>query len=139
MKEERRDFFVSYNSADREWAEWIAWTLEQAGYSTIVQAWDFRPGSNFVLEMQQAAQQAERLIAVLSPDYLAASFPQPEWASAFAGDPEGLKRRLVPVMVRQCEPSGLLAAVVQIRLVGLDGTGHERRCLPVSHLAGQSR
>src|SRR5258708_325404 len=22
------DFFVSYNQADRKWAEWIAWTLE---------------------------------------------------------------------------------------------------------------
>jgi hypothetical protein len=118
--DERKDFFISYNRADREWAEWIAWTLEEAGYSTILQAWDFRPGSNFVLEMQRAAQEADRLIAVLSPDYLAAGFPQAEWASAFAEDPQGLKRRLVPVMVRQCEPPGLLATVVQIRLYDLD-------------------
>ena len=32
------DFFVSYTSADRAWAEWIAWQLEQAGYQVIVQA-----------------------------------------------------------------------------------------------------
>jgi TIR domain len=25
-------FFVSYTSADRTWAEWVAWQLEQAGY-----------------------------------------------------------------------------------------------------------
>jgi TIR domain len=118
--DEGKDFFVSYNNADREWAEWIAWTLEEAGYSTILEAWDFRPGSNFVLEMQKAAQKADRLIAVLSPDYLAAGFPQPEWASAFAGDPQGLERRLVPVIVRQCDPSGLLATVVQIRLYDMD-------------------
>jgi TIR domain len=43
------DFFISYNKADRAWAEWIAWQLEQAGYQTTNQAWDFRPGSNFVL------------------------------------------------------------------------------------------
>ena len=24
------DFFISYNKADREWAEWIAWQLEEA-------------------------------------------------------------------------------------------------------------
>jgi TIR domain len=35
---EAKDFFISYNSADARWAEWIAWTLEQAGYSTILQA-----------------------------------------------------------------------------------------------------
>lgn len=63
-----KDFFVNYNKADRPWAEWIAWRLEEAGYSTVIQAWDFRPGSNFVLEMHRAAQEAERTVAVLSPD-----------------------------------------------------------------------
>jgi len=29
------DFFVSYTSADRTWAEWIAWQLEQAGYQVM--------------------------------------------------------------------------------------------------------
>src|SRR3954470_9794313 len=38
----KRDFFISYNRADRTWAEWIAWQLEQAGRSFIVQAWHFR-------------------------------------------------------------------------------------------------
>ena len=50
-----KDFFISYNKADRAWAEWIAWTLEEAGYSTTIQAWDFQAGGNFVLEMQKAA------------------------------------------------------------------------------------
>src|SRR4029077_13431766 len=43
----RKDFFISYTHADRTWAEWIAFQLEEAGYITILQAWDFRPGSNF--------------------------------------------------------------------------------------------
>ena len=78
------DFFVSYNKADRQWAEWIAWHLEQAAYTTVIQAWDFRPGGNFVMQMQQAASRAERTVAVLSPDYLSSRFTQPEWAAAFA-------------------------------------------------------
>jgi hypothetical protein len=41
-----KDFFISYNSADKGWAEWIAWQLEEAGYTTILQAWDFRWRSN---------------------------------------------------------------------------------------------
>lgn len=45
-----KDFFVSYNKADRRWAEWVAWQLEEAGYTTMLQAWDLRPGSSFVLE-----------------------------------------------------------------------------------------
>lgn len=113
------DFFISYNKADRAWAEWIAWQVEQAGYKTIVQAWDFRPGSNFVLEMQRAASEAERTIAVLSPDYLTALFTQPEWTAAFAKDPTGIKGTLLPVRVRKCDLEGLLPQIVHIDLAGL--------------------
>ena len=60
-----RDFFVYYNRADRGWAEWIAWQLEDAGYTTVLQAWDFVPGANFVVEMDRAAQRSKRTIAVL--------------------------------------------------------------------------
>src|SRR5712691_9911641 len=96
------DFFVSYTAADERWAEWIAWTLEEGGFDVVLQKWDFTAGSNFVLEMQKAAADAKRTIAVLSPDYLSASrFGASEWASAFATDPDGMKRTLVPVRVRE--------------------------------------
>jgi hypothetical protein len=117
---EKKDFFVSYNRADREWAEWIAWQLEEEGYTTIIQAWDFRPGGNFVIDMQRAADQARRTIAVLSPDYLQALYTYPEWAAAFAQDPTGEKGTLLPVRVRECELKGLLPQIVYIDLVGLD-------------------
>jgi hypothetical protein len=115
-----KDFFISYNRADRSWAEWIAWHLEEVGYTTILQAWDFRPGSNFVLEMHQAATEAERTIAVLSPEYLASLFTQPEWAAAFAQDPTGDRGILVPVSVKQCDLQGLLSQTITIELVGLN-------------------
>jgi tetratricopeptide (TPR) repeat protein len=113
------NFFISYNSADRFWAEWIAWHLEEARYTTVLQAWDFRPGSNFVQEMQNAVSDAERTIAVLSPDYLTSSFTQPEWEAAFARDPTGKKGLLVPVRVRECNPKGLLPQIVYIDISGL--------------------
>jgi len=74
-----KDFFVSYTHADRQWAEWIAWQLEEAGFTTLLQAWDFRPGTNFVNEMDRATTEAERTIAVLSPDYHTSQFAAPEW------------------------------------------------------------
>ncbi|MDI5982535.1 toll/interleukin-1 receptor domain-containing protein [Amycolatopsis magusensis] len=116
----KADFFISYNSTDSSWAEWIAWTLEQAGYTTLIQQWDFRPGSNFAIEMQHALERAERVIAVLSEDYLAADFTQPEWAAAFAVDPVGLQRTLIPIMVRSCQPPALLNAIIHIKLYGMD-------------------
>ena len=110
------DYFVSYTSADRPWAEWIAWELEAAGCSTIVQAWDMQPGANFVVEMQRATRAAERTIAVLSPAFLESPYCEAEWAAAFAKDPVGLRRALVPVRVRDCDPVGLLGPIVYLRI-----------------------
>jgi TIR domain len=62
-------FFVSYTSADVAWAEWVAQTLEEAGYRTVLQAWDFRPGDNFIQRMDQALAEADRVVAVLSAAY----------------------------------------------------------------------
>ena len=117
-----KDFFISYNSGDKSWAEWTAWTLEEAGYTTVLQAWDFRPGSNFVLEMQRAASEAERTIAILSPSYLDALYTWPELAAAFMRDPTGEKGTLLPIRVQKCELKGLLPAIVYIDLVDLDET-----------------
>jgi len=117
-----KDFFISYNKADKAWAEWIAWVLEEANYATVLEAWDFRPGSNFALDMDKAAREAERTITVLSPDFVTALYTQPEWAAAFARDPTGEKGILVPVLVRECDLEGLLAQIVYVKLVGLNET-----------------
>jgi tetratricopeptide (TPR) repeat protein len=113
-----KQFFISYNKADRDWAEWVAWTLEEEGYSVVIQAWDFRPGGNFVLEMHKAAAQTEKTVPILSEDYLKAEFTHPEWAAAFARDPQGQVRTLVPVRVKVCEPGGLLGQIIYVDLVG---------------------
>lgn len=115
-----KDFFISYNSRDKAWAEWIAWQLETAGFTTTIQAWDFRPGNNFVVEMDRASKEATRTIAVLSEHYLASSFTPPEWATAFADDPMGINRSVVPVRVAECDVQGLLGPIVYIDLVDLD-------------------
>ena len=124
-----KDFFISYNNRDKTWAEWTAWTLEEAGYSTILQAWDFRPGSNFVLEIQQAAAETERTITILSPAYLDALYTQPEWAAAFAQDPAGENGTLLPVCVQKCDLKGLLPAIIHINLVDLDETAAKEALL----------
>lgn len=124
-----KDFFISYNSADRTWAEWIAWQLEEVGYTVYVQAWDFRPGSNFIVEMQGAAVEAACTIVVLSPDYLAASFTRPEWAAAFAHGTTSEKGALLPVRVRECDIKGLLHSIVYVDLFKLDESSAKRALL----------
>src|SRR3954468_11504123 len=112
--DDKRDFFISFNKADRDWATWTAWTLEDAGYKVLFQDWDFT--GNFVLKMHEAIKRSHRMIAVLSPDYLTSLFTAPEWAAVFRQDPTSARDLLVPVRVRECEPDGLLAQIVYLDL-----------------------
>ena len=114
------DFFISYTETDCVWAKWIAWRLEAAGYTTVLQAWDFRPGGAWVAQMQAAVTAARRTLAVLSPDYISSTHGAAEWQAAYAEDPDGSAGRLVPVRVRECQPEGLLASRTWIDLIGLD-------------------
>ncbi len=113
-----KDFFISYNKADKQWAEWIAWILEEAKYSVEIQAWDFRPGENFVLRMQEATAKTDRTIAVFSQDYLNAEYTHPEWAARFTQDPQGKQRKLIPIRVRECNLEGLHSPMINIDLIG---------------------
>jgi hypothetical protein len=125
----REGLFISYRSADQSWAEWISWELEAAGYTVFVQAWDFRPGQNFVHQMQQGASSCRRTIAVLTPAYFESGFARAEWYSAFARDPTGEAGLLLPVRVQECDIEGLLGQVIYIDLVGLEKTQARERLL----------
>ena len=114
------NFFISYNRADQDWAKWIAWEVEEAGYKVIIEAWDFGPGGNFVQKMDKAVAEAKRTIAVLSQNYLSAQFAFAEWAAAFAQDPTVEKGKLVTVRIADCDLKGLLSTIDYIDLVGLD-------------------
>jgi hypothetical protein len=105
------DFFVSYTQADRAWAEWIAWILEEDDHRVLVQAWDFVPGSNWIQGMQAGTRDAARTIAVLYPDYLESVYGGAEWQAAWSQDPDGTSRKLLVVRVRACDWPGLLGGV----------------------------
>ena len=125
----KKDFFVSYRSADEAWASWIAWQLEEAGYTTFFQGWDFRPGQNFVNRMQEGTTRSDRTLVVISPAYFQSDFTQAEWYAAFKRDPAGQAGTLLPVKVESCDLEGLLRPIVHIDLVGVDEEEARHRLL----------
>jgi tetratricopeptide (TPR) repeat protein len=122
------DFFISYTGADQVWAEWIADTLERAGRRTVLQAWDFRPGENFLQRMDEALAEADRVLAVLSPAYLRSEYGRDEWTAALVRD-RGQSGRLLPVRVEACQLPPLLANRVYLDLAGLDEQSATQRLL----------
>lgn len=110
------DFFVSYTAADERWATWIAWQLEQAGLSVVIQAWDFLAGGNFVALMDEAIQRSDRVLVVLSERYLQSRFGAEEWRAKFAERPSAV----VPVRVDDVQPVGLLGPMIYVDLFDKD-------------------
>jgi hypothetical protein len=117
--ENLRDFFISYTGNDREWAEWAASTLEEAGYSTVLQAWDFDVGAHFVDEMHTAMQYSDRTIGILSRLYVESEYGQAEWQEAWRRDPTGTKRKLLMFRIEDCPRPGLLGQLVTEDLFGI--------------------
>lgn len=113
------EYFVSYTQADRSWAEWIAWELEESGHRVLMQAWDFVPGTNWVQGMQNGVTRAARMIAVLSQAYLSSVYGQAEWQAVWGSDPSGEGRKLLTVRVEDCDRPGLLGPVVGIDVIGV--------------------
>jgi hypothetical protein len=113
------DFFISYTQADRAWAEWVAWMLEEDRHRVLIQAWDFVPGSNWIHGMQRGMRDSTRTIAVMSDAYLKSVYSGAEWQAAWASDPDGTRRKLLVVRVEPCVRPGVLAGVVSVDLFGL--------------------
>jgi tetratricopeptide (TPR) repeat protein len=124
----RRNFFISYTGADQAWGEWVAWQLEQAGYSVVLQAWDFEPGDNFVIRMRDALDRSDRTISLISAAYLASPYCTDEWTGAFLHDPDG-KNRLLQVRIEACDLPRLLRSQVYIDLVGASPPEAQARLL----------
>ena len=123
----KRDFFVSFNQADRPMATWIAWVLEEAGYSVLFQDWDFR--GNFVEHMNRAHAGAERTLAILSDHYFGSDFTLAEWSARFAQDPAARADRLVPVKVGPLTGETILGPIVYADLTDCEEAEAQRRLL----------
>jgi tetratricopeptide (TPR) repeat protein len=121
------DFFVSYTAADRGWAEWIAWQLEEAGYRALIQAWDMVPGANWPYLLQEGTRKAARTVAVLSGAYLKSVVGTAEWEAAWQVDPLGKNRKLLVFRVADCERPGLLGGVVSVDLFDTDRSAARAR------------
>jgi len=112
--ESKKRIFVSYTQKDEQWALWIAEELEKKGHETITMDWDFMPGDNFVLKMDEALRTSSMVIAVLSRTYLESYHCQSELTAAYAEK----NQRLVLVRVDDFRLTGLWAPINYIDLVG---------------------
>ena len=100
------DVFVSYSHLDGQWVEeTLLPRLQRADIHYCRDAEHFQGGGSSVANMERGIQQSERTLAVLTPEWVDSEWSQLEALMTIAHDPIGRRRRLVPLLLRKCQPS----------------------------------
>ena len=94
------DVFLSYHWADRAIAHRIAEALRSNGLRVWFDAWIIKPGDDIFLAIERGLEEARVQVVCLSPSALGSDWINLERAIVPFRD---LKRRLVPVLLADCE------------------------------------
>ncbi|NER81630.1 MAG: SUMF1/EgtB/PvdO family nonheme iron enzyme [Leptolyngbya sp. SIO1D8] len=98
------DIFISYVTADRPWAEWIAWVLEENDYPITTQALDDSSGTrSLVSNVKQALTEDEFVVIVLSQSYITFANAQPDWHLDPEQDPAQVAFKVIPLRIEDCQ------------------------------------
>ncbi len=128
------DFYISHAGPDRQWAEWVGWQLESAGYTVVL---DWLPGENVVLAREDALRRAGHVLALCSRAYFRRGFTEQEWTAVLAAQQEDAPP-LIPVWIEDLTEDQLprlLRSAQPIKLFGLSDAEAARRL--VGSLSGE--
>jgi hypothetical protein len=122
--------FISYNSKDRTWAQWIGVPLRDNGHVPFVHEWEIGAGQNIPHWMNEKLKVADRLLGVFTDAYTKAIYSGAERDAAFWEDPEGREGFLVPVEVETVTDwPPLVKPLKRLSLVDLNETEAETALL----------
>jgi hypothetical protein len=115
-------YFVSYATEDEPIAREVVSVIESRGGEAVVQFRDFSQ-RGFVRAMREGIERADRFVALQSARYWASDHCQAEWDAAYARDPGGRRRFIVPFLLEPTPLPPIASELVHKSLFGLDGAG----------------
>ncbi|GAA0503450.1 FxSxx-COOH system tetratricopeptide repeat protein [Streptomyces mordarskii] len=134
---EKVDFFISYAGVERTWAEWVAWHLQQHGFSVEFDHWHWQAGDNTTLRMSDALARADRFLALLSRSYFERPrYTRDEWTAAF-DDRERGTGGFIPLHVAELEKSEIPDLLRPIKAGILYGKSEEEALTELLSAVGQ--
>jgi hypothetical protein len=114
----KRDFFISFTSADRHWARWLARVLGEEGHGFWFQDQDFH--GSIPRSIGEAHANSNRTIVVLSETYTKSGYCRSEWEMRYQEDPGSAKDLLILFCVSPCTPDPVLARIGYVDLFACD-------------------
>lgn len=97
------DVFISYSHHDRDWVRgYLMPAFKRAGIRVCIDYETFEPGAPSISEMERAVLQSHKTILVITPEYLKSGWTEYENILSQTIDPAARQRRLIPVLLKQC-------------------------------------
>jgi hypothetical protein len=124
--------FISHSHRDADWADWIDVQLKKRGFEVWRDLTSIRSGQSFIAELNNAIQEADLMVVLMSPDYFASAWATQETAFAAAR-----KMPIIPALIRPCEVQGLLRYYNWADLTKDRDNGLRRVVEAVEHLRGE--
>jgi TIR domain-containing protein len=109
MNHELKDLFLCYNKADKDWTHTLAERIEAETIDGLVSSrnltvffaeWDVDYGENIINRINAALPHARYFAPVMSPEFFKSGWTNFEWTDVAAEDPAGLKKKLIPLLLR---------------------------------------
>src|SRR5262249_35607495 len=94
--------FLSHSGKDKEFVKELYRRLTRDGVSCFFDIESIGWGENWVRTLEKALDECEYVVFVLSPDFCNSEWVEVERTSNIADDPRGLKRKVLPLMLRPC-------------------------------------
>jgi hypothetical protein len=108
--EYKYDVFISYSHADKEWVQgWLMPELEKARLRVCIDSRDFDLGVPAVVNMERAVDLSRHTLLVLTPAWVASEWTAFESLLVQTSDPAGRRQRLIPLLLKSCEPPHRIA------------------------------
>jgi len=101
--ERGKDIFLCHTGADKAWVEMLAERIEAEPYQnrmlgTVFDKWDFKKGSNIVLDIERDIDACRHVGIVVTRALLVADWPTLERSIAVWSDPSGSRGRVIPLL-----------------------------------------
>lgn len=110
--------FVSYSSADRDFASKLSQELKDRGINAWMADEQVTPGGNWSLETGRALERSDAMVIVLSPD--AVKSEQVSRDIDYALTASRLRHRVIPVLARPTQDVPWVLRKLQMVEVGRD-------------------
>jgi hypothetical protein len=123
------EIFVSYTSSDRDWAFWIGQELTRLRHQPRIHEWEIRAGGDIPTWMEQRLEQADRVLCIVSGNYLMQDYSGWERRSAQWAAAKQQPNFMLPVFVEDCEVPIAMAHIKRCALFGLSEDDARERLL----------